>query len=145
MNHLKISLNQPINKSSLRVWHFICLMALLWIGPLFIPNAVLPTIAPIVLVVWIAAYVLLTRVLKSAMRTSPFDLILIERFFVLLSFVVPFIYGLISGLRSGFGPFAGWMLAFTATLIVVTLIGIALHIKNASKYYHGVKKDELFQ
>ena len=85
------------------------------------------------------------HLIKRVIRTTTVDVILIERFFILLSFLVPTIMSTSYGLRNGFD---GFVLATSIIMGIVTLlliVGIVLHVKNAKKYYHGVKKDELFR
>jgi hypothetical protein len=145
MNHLKSVLTQPILHTDARFWHLLALLVAVWIAPAFLPDIFWQNYAIYILIVWTILYFALSRMMRSMMRLTALDAILIERFFILLSFLVPLIGGVFYGVRHGFG---GLLLVFIAVDFAVSgllALGIAIHLKSASKYYHGIKKDELFK
>lgn len=144
MNRTAKLLQQPINKT-LRIWHLIALMVMLWIVPLFLPDSFLQQYAFGLIVVWMIGLQLLGKLIKLALRKTAVDVILIERFMIFASFALPTIMALVYGTRFGFDFFTLFGVAICSLISIVTLIGIVLHVRNADKFYHGVKKDKLFE
>lgn len=142
MKELTETLSQRIDKNSrIRIWHVLMLLALLWAVPITLPAQY-----DIVLgIAGIAGYFWSSHLIKRASRVSVLDIILIERFFILLGFLWPTIWTIIYGMRHGFGTLITIALIAEVILLSLLSLGIVLHIKNIQKYYHGVKKDELFK
>lgn len=145
MKTLQKSLSTPLGKTRLRVWHVLAAMALLWVVPLTFSDDMLFQYAPLIVAVWVVAYFVVNWLIKRAVRVARFDIILIERFFILLSPLFSAILATLVGLRSGFDTFTGVLCGMSWVISAALVLGIVLHIKNAKKYYHGVKKDDLFQ
>ncbi len=145
MKDLKQTLNQPIPGTSFRLWHALAGLAVLWLVPMFIPFEAMKGYVYVFIIVWGFAYFLVNRLIKHTIRVSKLDIILIERFFILLTFVVPAIIGTIHGIKNGFDTFTTVMVYIAWAISALLVLGIVLHIKNAHKYYHGVKKTDLFK
>lgn len=145
MEHLKSVLTQSVPRTPIKLWHFIALLTVVWILPIFLPSTFMQNYIIAIIVAWTFLYLLLGRTLKLVMRTTPTDAVLIERYFILLSFVVPFIYGILYGLRTTFSGVIVTLLVIDLLIITLLIVGIIIHIKSASKFYHGIKKDELFK
>lgn len=145
MKDFKQTLIQPISGTPFRLWHALLGLTLLWIVPMFIPYDALKGFVYVFIAVWGVAYFLMNRLIKHTIRVSKVDIILIERFFILLTFVVPAIIGTVHGARHGFDTFITVMCGIAWAISALLALGIVLHIKNANKYYHGVKKSDLFK
>lgn len=144
MNKLKSALHQSIPKTKLKVWHVVALEALVWIGPVFFFQAMSPALVYLFIILWIVSYKVMEYLMKKVLRATTFDIILVERFFVLMSFLLPVVIGLVDGILHGFGGIAAFFLIFSSVGALAVALSIVLHIKNASKYYHGVTKESLF-
>jgi hypothetical protein len=139
------TLTHHIANSPVQLWHILGLLSLLWVVPIFLPDSLIQQYAIVIVLIWVVGYIVVGHLIKRVIRTTTVDVILIERFFILLSFLVPTIMSTSYGLRNGFD---GFVLATSIIMGIITLlliVGIVLHVKNAKKYYHGVKKDELFR
>lgn len=141
---LKKTLTQPINVGNLAVWHVLALSGILWIGPMFIPDVIAKYAIPVALL-WVLAYFVSNVLIKRAMRATSVDFILIERFYILITIAAPSIAGTLHLVRHGinmtvlFAVIIGWLLTLALA------IGIAMHVANADKYYHGVRKDSFLK
>lgn len=145
MKDFKKTLTQPIPSTPFRLWHALAGLAVLWFVPIFIPFENMKEYIYVFIVVWGIAYFLVNRLIKHTIRASKLDIILIERFFILLTFVVPAIIGTVHGIRNGFDGFTTVMVCIAWAITALLALGIVLHIKSADKYYHGVKKTDLFK
>ncbi len=145
MKDLLTQLQKPIGKSWLRLWHVLLLIALFWIAPLFMTSEFLSQNIAYIIIVLAVIYLVLTKYMPRAMRDTSVDVFLIERFCVFLTFLVPLIYSVLFGLKNGFitGLIIGAV--FSAVGAAALAYSIALHSKSAQKYYHGVKKTDLFE
>lgn len=144
MNHIKSLLKQKVANTNAKMWHLLLLLTLVWIAPLLLPEAVWQDFTLYIIAAWILLYVALSRAMRTILRLTAHDAILIERFFVSLSFLAPFIYGIFYGLRHGFDPFLIVCLISGAIILALLVVSIVIHVKTSQKYYHGVDKDELF-
>lgn len=145
MKNIITQLQVRIGSGWLRLWHVLSLVTLFWLTPLFMPDEFLAKNILYIGIVFLAIYVILTKLMPKVMRKTTVDIYLIERYLVLLTFAVSLIYGLSHGIRNGFG---GATVAVVAILAICTLAiaySIVLHIKKAPDYYHGVKKTDLFK
>lgn len=145
MDTIKSLLTKKISKSNVKIWQLLALASLVWISPILLPEFVWENYGIYILLGWGLLYVLLSRVILATLRLTSHDAILIERFFILVSFLVPLAYGIFYGFRNGFDTFLMVCLGFGAIISAMLIVGIAIHIKSAGKYYHGVSKDELFK
>lgn len=144
MNRIAKLLQQPINKT-LRIWHLVTLMVLIWIVPAFLPDSFLQQWTPVFIAVWVVAYILIGKYMKSALRKTAVDVILVERFVIFASFMLPTVMSLVTGFRHGFDTVTTIGLVLFGTICALLLLGIVLHVRNTDKFYHGVKKDKLFE
>lgn len=139
----KILFQRIDNNSPIRVWHVILLLTLV-AGA--IPTPTLPEPYSIVLgLAGVAGYLWANRLIKRAARVSTIDIVLVDRFLILMGWIYPAIFTLAYGMQHGFSMLVKVGLIAEGILLFCLLLGIALHIKSAHKYYHGVKKDELFK
>lgn len=149
MKNLKKTLNTPIPGTHFRLWHVLAGLSLLWIVPAFLPLDTLfngngYTIWLFILA-WAVTYRFVSYLMKNILRSSATDIILIERIMILMSFLIPAVQGLLYGAAYGFTTLLIVFNGVTWVICLLLIIGIVIHIKKADDYYHGVKKDELFQ
>ncbi len=145
MKHIVTQLQIRIGSNWLRLWHVLALLTLFWIAPLFMPDEFLAKNILYIGVILLVIYIALTKLMPKVMRKTTVDIFLIERYFVLLTFAVPLIYGLSHGIRKGFDGAAVTIVTILAACTLAITYSIVAHIKKAPEYYHGVKKTDLFE
>ncbi len=144
MNHIKQLLSQNISTTRLKLWQLLLLLTLVWIAPMVLPEALWQHYTPYIIAALLAMYIVLSRTIRNVLRLTSYDAILIERFFILLSFLVPTVYGIFYGFRHGFEPFVTISLVISGFLSALLIVGILIHVKKSNNYYHGVSKSDLF-
>lgn len=145
MKNLQQTLTESVPHTPLKVWQALALLALLWVAPILLPDAIFANFAVVIFGIWVAGYFIMNRLIKHTIRASKVDIILIERFFILLSPLASAVIVTNYGVRHSFNSFIAICCAALWVITLLLVIGIILHIKNAQQYYHGVKKDELFK
>lgn len=134
-------LQTRIGGSRVRLWHVLALLTIFWLVPLVFPSDFFARNIGFILIVWAVLYIALTKLLPKALRDTTVDVLLIERFCVVLSFVVPLIYNIMTGLNNGFDGLTTALTVLCAVGAAALAFSIVLHIKKAPEYYHGVKKN----
>ena len=145
MNHIKSLLMQKISNTHTKMWHLLLLLTIVWISPALLPEVIWQNYTIYIIATWVLLYIVLSRTIRTILRVTTHDAILIERFFILLSFLVTLVYGIFYGLRHGFDVFMAVWLGLTMIVTVLLTVGIVVHVRTSKKYYHGVNKDELFK
>jgi len=145
MNKIKFFLTQPISNTKAKIWHLLLLLTIINIVPLFLPEHIWRDYTIYIIIGWVVAYFILTRTVRTILRLTSHDAILIERFFVLAAFTFSFIYGLMYGMRNSFDTLLVVSLWFGGIVVAILLLGIIIHLKSTNKYYHGIDKEELIK
>ncbi len=144
MNHLQSLLQKSVSKH-IKIWHLVGLIALTWLVPALLPDEFIQRNIQLFLIAWAGLYLVVAHLMKKATRNTTVDTILIERFMLLASAVVPIVGGIVHGVRHGFDTMLLIGLAACILFAAMFGIGIILHLRGAHKFYHGVKKDKLFE
>lgn len=148
MSSLKKIITEPIPGTRFMLWHVLAGLSLLWIVPAFLPwswGAMNGPLSLIFLTGWYIAYNFINYLMKHTLRASTTDILLIERIFILMSFLVPALQGFLYGIANGFSTFIITINGVLWVICLLLVIGVIIHIKKAGSYYHGVKKVDIFQ
>ncbi len=138
-------LNKPIGVLGIRVWHYISLLAVLWLIPLTFSDNFLASYSLYVGAILVSIYIFTNYLLRHVLRKSRIDVILIERYMVCMSFLVPTLLAIRHGLEQDFDGFTTISAIFCGVITTALIISIVIHLRNAKKFYKGVNKDSLFE
>jgi hypothetical protein len=142
---------EKLGNTKVRAWHYLILLGMLFIVPIFVPRdtfangAYLGLFSVLIIIAWMGSRL----VGRQVSKTSSVDSILIYRFFASVPWIFSTIFLTASLLTRASDDFER---QFTVVLLCVSvlissmhIIGIALHLKSLKKMIHNVKKDDLFQ
>ncbi len=142
---------EKLGNTKVQVWHYCVLLGLLFIVPVLLPKAVFANstyftiFGALVIIVWMTSR-LIGRQLS---KTSSIDSVLIYRFFALLSWLAPTVFGAALLLTAKFEEPTRTLnlvlFTFTALVCSMHIIGIILHLRSLKKTIRNVNKEDLFQ